>query len=198
MDFHDQIEISGKFWICAGIHTKLKVTGTKTHHSASFSGQDGRGEQRVSQTGSWRDCDQASREGDGGRLVGTDPGFPEEEEKVVSVALPTALLGGKVFGRRSGRPDCMTGGNGRRNCYYGVVKEALHTLVHAGIKKRNWITALRLKPEILFPVLTGVPFRFFFGLRAALMLEGRVLAVAAGLGHEKRPSSSWLPQRTMC
>lgn len=53
--------------------------------------------------------------------MGTDPGFPEEEEeKVVSVvlptALPTALLGGKVFGRRSGRPDCMTGGNGRGNC----------------------------------------------------------------------------------
>lgn len=49
----------------------------------------------------------------GGWLVGANPGFPKERETAVSVALATALLGGKVFGRRSGRPDCKTGWDGR-------------------------------------------------------------------------------------
>lgn len=51
--------------------------------------------------------------------MGANPGFPKEEEekeKVFSVALPTAPLGGKVFGRRSGRPNCMAERNGRENC----------------------------------------------------------------------------------
>ncbi len=45
--------------------------------------------------------------------MGANPGFPKEGEAAVSVALPTALLSGTVFGRRSGRPDCKTGWDGR-------------------------------------------------------------------------------------
>lgn len=41
--------------------------------------------------------------------MGANPGFPKEETTVFPVVLPTVLVGDKVFGRRSGRPDCMTG-----------------------------------------------------------------------------------------
>lgn len=48
--------------------------------------------------------------------MGANPGFPKEEMTAVSVVLPKVLLGGKVFGRRSGRPDCMTGYEVRKSC----------------------------------------------------------------------------------
>lgn len=59
--------------------------------------------------------------GGGCWLVGVSPGF-SEEETTVSVVLPTAWLGGKVLGRRSGRPDCMTGWDRRKSCQHRVVK----------------------------------------------------------------------------
>lgn len=43
--------------------------------------------------------------------MGANPGFLTEETTVV---LPTAPLGGKVVGRRSGRPDGMTGHDKRK------------------------------------------------------------------------------------
>ena len=70
-------------------------------------------------------------------LVGANPGFPTEEATVV---LPTAPLGGKLFGRRSGRPDCMTGHDRRKNCLSCVVREALHMLedwIYVGIPQQN-------------------------------------------------------------
>ena len=52
-----------------------------------------------------------------GWVVGVKPGFPvEEEEEAVSAALSAALLGGEALGRRSGGPDGMTAGRGRKNC----------------------------------------------------------------------------------
>lgn len=50
----------------------------------------------------------------GGWLVGANPGISKEGTAAVSVVLPTVSLGGKVFGRRSGRPDCMAAWDGRK------------------------------------------------------------------------------------
>lgn len=41
--------------------------------------------------------------------MGVDPGFPKAGAKVIWDVVPTVLLGGKVFGRRSGRSDWMAG-----------------------------------------------------------------------------------------
>lgn len=60
--------------------------------------------------------------------MGANPGFPKEE-KAVSAKLPTASLGGKVFGRRSGRPDCITGWNRREN---GLMLCCERSTSHAG------------------------------------------------------------------
>lgn len=48
----------GQLWVCAGIHPKLKVTGTQAQHCTSLSSQDGRGQQGISQTGARRHRDQ--------------------------------------------------------------------------------------------------------------------------------------------
>lgn len=48
--------------------------------------------------------------------MGANPGFSKEEMMAVSVVLPEVLLGSKDFGRRSGRPDCMTSKEGRKSC----------------------------------------------------------------------------------
>lgn len=84
-----------------------------------------------------------SSEGGRGWLVGAgSPKEVEEVEEAVSAGLPTALLGGKVFGRTSGRPDWRTGWNGRENSYCCVVREALHKLGHAGglnLHKAEWV-----------------------------------------------------------
>lgn len=50
--------------------------------------------------------------------MGVDPGFPEAGAKAIWDVVQTALLGGEVLGRRSGRSDWMAGevkgGKGRQ------------------------------------------------------------------------------------
>lgn len=41
--------------------------------------------------------------------MGVDPGFPETGAEALWDVVLTALLGGEVFGRRSGRSDWMAG-----------------------------------------------------------------------------------------
>jgi len=79
---HPNVAYQGEFWISTGIHTKLKVTGTKTHHGASFPGQDGRREQRISQAGPRRDGDQ----------VGAGPLLPIQSVDESSQLLCVQLL----------------------------------------------------------------------------------------------------------
>lgn len=75
--------------------------------------------------------------------------FPREEQTAVSAALPTASLGGKVFGRRSGRPACMTGvergGKTLNTLLWKKHFTSWYTL-------KNWISEV-ISTHQLFPIL---------------------------------------------
>lgn len=84
-------------------------------------------------------------------FVEVNSGVPENEETVVSAALPTALLGSKVFGRRSGRPDCITEWKGWKKFYTVLRKKhctcwnTLQDEICAVISKQNVLSIPLLK-----------------------------------------------------
>lgn len=109
-------------------------------------------------------------------MVGVDPGFPELGAKAIWDVVPTALLGGEVFGRRSGRSDWMAGevkgGEGKEeSCCEKEPRTRWH-MPEIGSQHRvfNCLSALCRSPPSLL-TLTAVSFHLFFGLGADLVLQ---------------------------
>lgn len=104
--------------------------------------------------------------------MGVDAGFPKAGPKAIGDVVPTAMPGGEVFGRRSGRSDWMAGevkgGEGKEESRCERSPE------HADACQRpaadTFPTALQAAVPSLLP-LTAVFFRLFFGLSADLVLQ---------------------------